>query len=613
MKIELKSTLSLLLITGSLVSPAAVNTETKLLTGDKNSITSIDTIKTDTWVNVKPFDLEILPPSSGVQFFRDGIVFLSSAKFEGKMADNHISFGKVEARYGVVNETALENKNIFSASSAFPYPCEAITFSSDYNTMYFTRFSNEDRTEKIYKGTFSQGGSDNGTWTLDDSPLGICTDRFTYTHPALSMDGKILVFASNRTGSVGGMDLYASLQKGGAWSEPVNLGDAVNSTSNELYPFLDAENNLFFSSDALNGYGGYDIYVCKFRNNTWERPINLSFPVNTANDDVAFTISKKDGKTAFFTMKQAAGKKSMQLVKISMKEERPDTLLTLSQYFTRPDISQMVILALEPAIQATDRASETATASRGGKDIISYRVQFMTSFNPRTRPQISSGGKDYTVFEYLYSGAYRLCVGEFTDAGLAFDLQGELRKGEYPQATVLAFRNGVLSLDPELLKAPPSSAGAEKKQVSEPVAAVAPVAVKPEPAKSEPVKETIPAPEVKKSEAVKTTVPETAVTKVETSKPPVPAPEAKKDVVVYRVQIATNTTAKGSYTITINNTAYRTFEYNYAGAFRTCVGEFSTLNPAKELQSTCRQAGYPQAFVVAFKNNVRSTDPLLFK
>jgi hypothetical protein len=83
--------------------------------------------------------------------------------------------------------------------------------------------------------------------------------------------------------------------------------------------------------------------------------------------------------------------------------------------------------------------------------------------------------------------------------------------------------------------------------------------------------------------------------------------------VVYRVQIITNTTAKGSYKITIAGKVYDTFEYKYAGAFRTCVGEFSTLAPAREFQNVCRKNGHAQAFVVAFKDGVRSTDAALFK
>jgi hypothetical protein len=558
-----------------------------------------DTSVSNRWIKVDSFNLDILPPSSGVQFYRDGIVYLSSSKSDDKIAKNHISFGKPDASYAVLKNNLPESKLPFSSSIPFPYPCEALTFSSDYNTMYFTMFSKGDGVEKIYKATYSSTDIRMGKWNFEENPLSFCTGKSIYTHPALSAKGNLIVFASNREGSIGGMDLFASIEKDGKWSDPVNLGDAVNSTANELYPFLDSENNLFFSSDGSQGFGGYDIYVCKYKSNTWEKPINLSAPVNTPDDDVAFTLSRKDGKSAFYSIKQNSGKRSQQLCVISMDESVPDTLITLSQFFTRPDISQMVILALEPAVQATDKATITASASRGEKDIITYRVQFATSFNPRTRTQISVISKDYTVFEFLYSGAYRLCVGEFTSLTQAIDLQNIFRKNNYPQATVLAFKNNVLSLDPELLKVQPGtnqSTAAEQKKLTE----VAAVSVIPATTtqKPEPAKENIQASATKKSDPATT--------------PPVVSAE-KKDVIVYRVQILTNNTPKGSYKITIAGKPYDTFEYQYAGAYRTCVGGFNTLAQATELQKICRQSGHLQAFVVAFKNNVRSTDPALFK
>jgi hypothetical protein len=86
-----------------------------------------------------------------------------------------------------------------------------------------------------------------------------------------------------------------------------------------------------------------------------------------------------------------------------------------------------------------------------------------------------------------------------------------------------------------------------------------------------------------------------------------------QNTVFYRVQFASNTAKKGSYEITIGGKKYNTWEYSYSGAFRSTVGEFKTYKSALEFQKSVRQSGYPQAFVVALKNNVRVTDPALFK
>lgn len=576
---------------------------------------SINSEKSDStlskhYIKVNPFNLNILTPSSGVQFFKDGIVFLSSTKSDGKMSTDHVSFGKIDTRYAELRDSSLEAPVSFSPSSSFPYPSDAITFSSDNKSMYFTKYSKTAGGEKIYHARFTEG-SGSGSWSFDENPVSFCSDNSTYTHPALSADGKLMIFASNRPGSIGGLDLYASLQKNGTWSDPVNLGDAVNSTANELYPYLDSKNNLYFSSDNIQGFGGYDIYVCKYKGNTWERPINLSSPVNTSFDDVAFKIDKKEGKSAFYTVKQKSDIRSVQLYKVTMDENNADNLLTLSEFFTRPDISQMVILALEPAVQATDAESVTATGPSGGNDIVSYKVQFMTSFNPRTRSQITVKEKAYEVSEYLYSGAYRLCVGEFSSLSPAIELQNLLMRNGYPQAFVVVFKNNVISLDPELL---------DDEDISEPAVlseepTANPVTTIDNPPQT--VKEevnTVPEkPAEKVAAPVQETIPEPEPLKVEAVQAKLPAAVEKTDEVIYRVQILTTTKSKGSYQITINNKNYDTFEYFYVGAYRTCVGNYSSLTPAKELQSICRKNGHPQAFVVAFKDGKRSTDAALFK
>ena len=142
-----------------------------------------------------------------------------------------------------------------------------------------------------------------------------------YTHPALSPDGEKIVFSSDRSGSSGGLDLFISYKEGDSWSSPVNLGNKINTTGNELYPFLDQENNLFYSSDGIKGFGGYDIYFCRYNGNGWDKPVNLTQKINTADDDLAFTMSRLDGKSAFFTTRLKTFNRSTQLFKITFRDQ----------------------------------------------------------------------------------------------------------------------------------------------------------------------------------------------------------------------------------------------------------------------------------------------------
>jgi uncharacterized protein len=86
-----------------------------------------------------------------------------------------------------------------------------------------------------------------------------------------------------------------------------------------------------------------------------------------------------------------------------------------------------------------------------------------------------------------------------------------------------------------------------------------------------------------------------------------------KDAVTYRVQIYSRNYQKNDVQISINDKSYNAFVYSYLGSYRYAIGEFTTISSATELQNACRASGYPEAFVAAFKNNIRSNDPALFK
>lgn len=79
------------------------------------------------------------------------------------------------------------------------------------------------------------------------------------------INGKTLVFTSNRPGGFGGYDLYYSHWENGQWSEPVNFGDQINSEYDEFRPvtlFANGFDNdlLIFSSNRPGGQGGFDLY-----------------------------------------------------------------------------------------------------------------------------------------------------------------------------------------------------------------------------------------------------------------------------------------------------------------------------------------------------------------
>ena len=110
--------------------------------------------------------------------------------------------------------------------------------------------------------------------------------------PALSKNGSSLYFASDRPGAVGGEDLWVSRRAGkdGPWQAPVNLGAAVNTVYNERSPELSRDGHfLFFATNRPGGVGDFDIWVA-WRAHThddfgWRPAVNLGSGVNSAAGD----------------------------------------------------------------------------------------------------------------------------------------------------------------------------------------------------------------------------------------------------------------------------------------------------------------------------------------
>jgi uncharacterized protein len=97
------------------------------------------------------------------------------------------------------------------------------------------------------------------------------------------------------------------------------------------------------------------------------------------------------------------------------------------------------------------------------------------------------------------------------------------------------------------------------------------------------------------------------------TKTPDPVSSDMKDVVTFRVQIFSRNYQQNEDQIVIDGKTYKTYVYFYLGAYRYTVGEFTSFSSAAEFQNICRKSGYEEAFVAAFKNNIRSVDPALLK
>ncbi|MFM7896916.1 MAG: carboxypeptidase regulatory-like domain-containing protein, partial [Flavobacterium sp.] len=274
------------------------DTRAKLFQENKDYLSYIDAVsgkysmdKTD--VNSEFFDY-------GPSFFGKQIVFTSS-RSEGNQYSKIHDWTKQNFTdlfvASIDNEGKLGSVENFSKTVNTKYNESSPVFTKDGKTMYFTRNNYNDGKkrksddkvimEKIYKAELV-----NGEWTnIKEVPFS--NDNYKTAHPALSPDEKTMYFASDMPGSFGNSDLYkVSIDSNGKFGTPENLGPTINTEGRETFPFVDADNNLFFASDGHPGLGGLDIFEAKANGNSFEKPVNVGKPLNSPMDDFSYVTNK---------------------------------------------------------------------------------------------------------------------------------------------------------------------------------------------------------------------------------------------------------------------------------------------------------------------------------
>jgi hypothetical protein len=276
-------------------------------------------------------------------------------------------------------------------------------------------------------------------------------------------------------GSMGGLDLFITRKEGETWSEPKNLGKHINSSGNELFASFDSQNNLCFSSDGHPGEGGYDVFICAFDGEEWGKPHNLTSAINSKDDELAFTICREDNRTAFYTTRTRTGKPRSQLKMVTCPEEEQNIgeqcLAMVYGSESKPSLKQVQTTQSHPedqnqttipdnvmatqeteSRQVSDTLPQTDLVQEAKQDVVVYRVQIISNTKPVGTQNITVAGKTYNSFEYLYKGAYRTTIGEFSNLAEATRLQIICRQNGFSQAFVVAFKNNIRSTDPSLFR-----------------------------------------------------------------------------------------------------------------------------------------------------------------
>jgi outer membrane protein OmpA-like peptidoglycan-associated protein/tetratricopeptide (TPR) repeat protein len=236
-------------------------------------------------------------------YFKEGLVF-SSSRGEGNTSNKkfhwdggyHLDLFYVKPANG---NTAAE---VVPTGDNMTYHDGPAIFYARDTRVIFTR--NEEGRVKDGRRVLQLMQADineKNEW-INIRPLLLNSEEYSLSHPALSEDEQTLYFISNMPGGQGGTDIWKSQRNGDQWGSPVNMGNDINTSGNEMFPFVYGE-EFFFASDGHPGLGGLDIFLSEPLADNGYLVRNVGYPMNTSMDD--FGLITRNGREGYFSSNRA--------------------------------------------------------------------------------------------------------------------------------------------------------------------------------------------------------------------------------------------------------------------------------------------------------------------
>lgn len=260
---------------------------------DRNHLTQAEicrqavlSISSDPQAIISPFKANSRFSDYSPVYFEDDFIVFSSDREETTGKEIYNWSGNKFHDLFIVNNRGRLPQN-FDALINTEANEGAACFSKDFNEIYFTRCTPIEQGGVYCRIFYSQ--RPNGFW-MEPEPMLFFDDNTNFGQPCLIENDSVLIFSASVKGA--NHDLYYSVRLENGWSPAELMPSSINTEGNENFPSAYGD-TLFFASDRLPGYGGYDIFRTHLQaDGSWSRPVNLGVPVNSGADD--FGVAIKD-------------------------------------------------------------------------------------------------------------------------------------------------------------------------------------------------------------------------------------------------------------------------------------------------------------------------------
>ncbi len=289
------------------------NKEDSRAVKQNNALPKIEKILSEERYEIKEVDFNSEQSDFGAFIINNDLVFASAREIDYIIRRKYawketpyLNLFKVKLK-----DDGYSKVDIYSTDLKSIYHDGPIHYNADANELFLTRNNvngilpkHEEDGINHLKLMISYKKEDGSWGKPEDLPFN--SDKFSTGHACISKDGKILYFASDRPGGKGGSDIWYVKRLVEGWSEPMNMGSEINTEGDEMFPFFDLEDRLYFSSDGHLGLGGLDLFIAIKSNGSYKVK-NMGYPINSQKDDFSLYLSS-DGINGYFASNREGGK-----------------------------------------------------------------------------------------------------------------------------------------------------------------------------------------------------------------------------------------------------------------------------------------------------------------